>query len=150
MRKWVLSMTLMMASLGFAGGLQEKDVLQLMAKVDEAINARDAGGGVAQMGDDVEIIMHMTVQGQKTVMRPSRDEYQAMIAMSWQQYSEYDYQRDNVMISLEDDKAEVSATITETIGYQGQSMTGHSKEVATVEMVEGAPKITRVVGHTSM
>ncbi|RLT91036.1 MAG: nuclear transport factor 2 family protein [Ketobacter sp. GenoA1] len=138
------------SSLAFSDTLTEKQVHQLIDRMDSAINAKDAKAVLEEMSDNIEIVINIEAQGQTQTMRPSKAEYKDMLVATWVHYSEYKYDRGNTKISINNDQAVISADITESININGQEMTGQSKEKVTVQIVDDKPKITKVVAFTSM
>lgn len=55
-----------------------------------------------------------------------------------------------MVIKIRENKAFVSALVQESMTVQGQIISGFSREVVTIELVNGTPLITEVVGYTGM
>ena len=147
---FILFACLMALSSSFASDLTERNVMQLIAQVDNAVNRLDARGVAAAMSDDVEIVMHITSQGRKQVVRPGKYEYLQMLEQGWSMYSNYTYRRSNMVIEIQGGKAVVTADIHESMTFQGQRVSGSSKEEAVVEIINGKPMITRAIAYVSM
>jgi len=133
-----------------AGSLTETDVKGLIAKADKAAVTLNASDLASTLSDDVIIIMNINMQGQKHVMKPSKTEYISMVQQGWTTYSNYTYSKSDVVIKMQDDKAFVTSKVSESMTVQGSTMSGESKEEVTIELVNGRPLITRMVGYTSM
>ena len=51
---------------------------------------------------------------------------------------------------IKNNKALVSAVVQESMIYQGQNMSGSTKEEVTIELVDGKPLVTKVIRHTRL
>lgn len=138
------------ASVASAAGLTNKSVEAVLAQIDNAANTLDANAVASVMSDDVSITMNISMQGKSQVLKPSKQEYIAMLQQGWAMYQDYKYKRSNVKIDLQGNKAVVSADVSESMTVQGQTLAGVSKETVTIEVINGKPMVTRIVGHTSM
>lgn len=137
-------------SVGHAGDLNEAAVNNFLNKLDAAIEKLDVNGVAATMSDAVDIILNIDMQGQKQVMQLTKAQYVDMLRQGWAAYSNYKYSRSNVKVKMNGNSALVTADVSETMTVQGQTMTGNSKEEVTVELQNGQPVITKIVGYTSM
>ena len=70
-----------------------------------------------------------------------------MLQKGWYMYTNYKYSKINIVIN---NKALVSADVQESIIVQGQKLSCASKEEAIIEMVNGVPLITKIIGYTSI
>ena len=134
----------------YATGLTEEAVKQLILRVDNAINEKNAKAIEAELSKNVSITINIDVNGQKQVMKPSKHEYVSMLEQAWEQYSNYKYNRSNMVIKITSNKAVVTADVSESMTAQGQNISGSSKEEVIIELIEGKPLITAVTGYTSM
>lgn len=133
-----------------AATLTENDVKKLIAAADQAAVSLNADALAATLSNNVVIIMNIDMQGQKHVMKPSKQEYIAMLKQGWSTYTDYTYKKSNVVIKMQSGKALVTADVKESMTVQGQTMSGESKEEVVIEMINNTPMITKVVGYTSM
>ena len=115
-----------------------------------AVLTLDAGVVASTLSDDVEIIANVNMQGQNHVMKPTKQAYIASLKEAWAMYKNYQYSKSNVVLTMQEDKAVVTATVNESMVVQGRTMSAVSKEIVTVKLVNGQLKITKVVGHTKM
>jgi len=60
------------------------------------------------------------------------------------------YRKYNEKIAVSGAKVTVTADVTESMVLQGQHVSAKSKEVETLEKVNGVLMITKVVAHSSM
>jgi hypothetical protein len=134
----------------FAADLTRASVDALIAKVDTSANKLDAEGIAKTMSDNVEIVMNISAQGQNQVVKPSKQEYIDLLKQGWAATQNYKYTRTNMKVALNGNKAVVTADIKESMTIQGQTIAGTTKEETTIELVNNAPLITKIVGHTSM
>ncbi|MGH7480300.1 MAG: hypothetical protein ACREJ8_12050, partial [Candidatus Methylomirabilales bacterium] len=64
---------------------------------------------------------------------------------------DYEYKKTNVKITLSGPaRAVVTATVSETVTVQGQTIRSTSTETAVIELVGGKPMITSVVANVQM
>ena len=102
------------------------------------------------MRDDVEIVMNMNIQGHRQVMTPSKAEYLEMLKQGWAIAEKYQYSRTNLKVDIQADKAMVSATVNESMTVQGQTISARSKEKLVIELYQGRPLISKIVGNTNL
>jgi len=133
-----------------ASGLTEEAVKKLIAKVDNAAVTLNADAVADALSSNVIIIMNIKSQGQTHVMKPTKKDYILMLKQGWAAYKNYTYTKSNVKIRMLANKAIVTSNVSESMTVQGQRMSGESREEVTVELVNGKPLITKVVGYTSM
>jgi len=131
-------------------GLTEKSVRGLMSQIDKAIASMNADRVGEALSDNVSITMNISTGGQKSVLKPSKQEYLTLLKEGWSQFTNYKYNRTTLKISLIGNKALITSDIYESMTMQGQNISGTSKEEATVELINGNPRITKVVGYTEM
>ena len=143
-------LSLAVVSTAYATELTEKTVRQVISKVDHAVNELSARAVAEQLSGSVSITINISIQGQKQVMTPSKQEYVSMLEQGWAQYTNYKCSRSNVVTKIKHDKAYVSADIQESMTIHGQYLSGASKEEVIIELVNGKPLITEMVGYTSM
>ena len=146
----LLMYALLISSLSYAEGLTEKSVSGLISQIDKAIISMNADHVGEALSDNVSITMNISAGGQKSVLRPSKHEYLTLLKEGWSQYRNYKYNRTNLKISLTGNKALITADIFESMTVQGQTISGATKEEVTVELINGNPRITKIVGYTRM
>lgn len=146
----LLLVSLFFSTVSFSGGLTEQSVAQLIDAVDKAANNKSAAPIGDAMTDNVKIVMNVEFQGQTQVISPSKSEYLSLLEQGWAQSSNYKYSKSDVTIKIDGDKAFVSANVNESMTIQGQNISVFSKEKAVIELINGKPFITEIVGYTSM
>ncbi len=140
-----------MASLAAtASELTEESVKAIIAKADNAASTLNANGISNVMSKNAIIVMNINMKGKEHVLKPSKQEYIAMLQQGWSTYKNYKYTKSDVVIKIEGKKALVTANVKESMTVQGQNVSGESKEELTIELVNGKPLITKVIGYTSM
>ena len=72
-----------------AGEITKSNVEAIIKKVDSAVLALDASKISDTMSDNILIIMNVTMQGKKHVIKPSKKEYLAMLQQGWDMYRSY-------------------------------------------------------------
>lgn len=133
-----------------ASELTQDAVTSLISKIDLSISSLNTKTLTETISRDAEIILNVNIQGKKQVVKPSRDEYIEMIKQGWEMYTDYKYNRSNLAIRIDKNRAFVTSDIDESLTTRGQSISGHSKEEIIIEIVEGSPLITKITGYTGM
>lgn len=146
----LLMCALLISSVSYAEGLTEKSVRGLISQIDKAIASMNADHVGEALSDNVSITMNISTGGQTSVLRPSKHEYLTMLKEGWSQFTNYKYNRTNLKISLIGNKALITADIFESMTVQGRNISGTSKEEVIVELINGNPRITKIVGYTRM
>ena len=147
---WVFLQLFFLSTTAFSAEVTESTVKKLLSEMDVAITNLDSETLAKTLSDDIQITIHINIQGNEQVMKPSKQEYISMLKQGWAAVENYSYKRSDLVIDIKDGKAVVSANVKETMTVQGQSLSGESKEVATVESVNGKLLFTNIVGHTSL
>lgn len=150
LKTWMFLLCFATLPNAYASELTEESVNKLIVTMEDAVNTLDAQVVADALSNDVEITMHVTMQGQTQVLNPSKQEYIALLKQGWAQYSDYKHSRSNTVIEIRDDKAFVTADILESMSIQGQTLSGETKEELTIELVNGNPQVTTMTGYSSM
>ncbi len=133
-----------------AGELTESSVKALIEKVDSAILTEDTSIISDAMSDNILIIMNFNMQGENHVMKQAKKEYLSTLQQGWDMCKNYKYKQSNMVIKIEGNRAIVTADSSESMTVQGKEVSGESKEETTIELVNGKPLITKIVGYTTM
>ena len=147
---WFFLSLFFLSTTAFSAEVTEGTVKKLLSEMDVAITNLDSETLAKTLSDDIQITIHINIQGNEQVMKPSKQDYISMLKQGWAAVENYSYKRSDLVIDIKDGKAVVSANVKETMTVQGQSLSGESKEVATVESVNGKLLFTNIVGHTSL
>ena len=117
-----LFLSLVVVPAAYAAEMTEEMVKQTISRVDNAVNDLNARALAKELSDNVSITMNINMQGQKQVMKPSKQEYISMLAKGWAQYKNYKYSRTNMSIKIKGNKAYISADIKESMTMQGKNI----------------------------
>jgi hypothetical protein len=136
----------------FAGAqtLTEKSVKDLMLKIDKAIASKDVSVFAQTMSENAEVVITVSAGGNQQKTRMNKAEYLAALRGGWSMASTYVYRRSNEKIAISGNIATVTADVVENMSVNGQHIRARTRSTATIELVDGAPKVTKVVGNTSM
>lgn len=143
-----LCLSFIITSAVCAADLTEDDVRQVIARIDNAIDRADAEALGNELSDDAEITLNFVDQGEKQVMQLSKIDYLLLLEQGWAQFSNYSYHRSDMKVSLQGAKAFITAVVHEEMMIEDQHYSGSSREEATVELIDGKPIVTAVVGHS--
>lgn len=146
----IIFISIFISATTFSAELTRDLVNGLIAELDAAIVKQDAYRIGKLLSDDIEIKMNIISQGQTQVLRPSKREYIQMSKEGWAASSDYKYKRLKLNINIRDNVAYATATIVESMTIAGQKISGQTKEMATIKMINGKPLITKLVGHIKM
>ena len=136
---------------GFAQQLDEQTVLKLVSDMDYAISKRDASALARFLSDNLTVVANVRSSGQDQKLTMNKSSYIESVSQGWAVATDYDYKRTNTKITLSGPaKAVVTATISETVTVQGQTIRSTSTETAVIEIVGGKPMITSVVANVQM
>ncbi len=133
-----------------AGELTESSVKALMEKVESAALTKDTSKISDVMSDNILIILNVNMQGENHVMKLAKKEYLSRLQQGWDMCKNYKYKQSNMVIKIEGNRAIVTADSSESMTVQGKEVSGESKEETTIELVNGKPLITKIVGYTTM
>ena len=130
--------------------LTEELVRSVISALDDATENKDATIFSDALSDDVKIIITINFQGQSQVVRPSKQEYIVMLEEGWAAASNYEYARTNLKIDMQGNKALITAIIRESMTVRGRNMNTRTFERVTMELIDGKPLITKVVGTVDL
>ncbi len=130
--------------------LTEEIVRGVISELDAATENMDADPFSDALSDDVKIVITINFQGQSQVISPSKQEYIVMLEEGWAEASNYEYTRSNLKIDMQGNKALVTAIIRESMTVRGRNMNTRTFEKVTMELIDGKPLITEVVGTIDM
>lgn len=144
----LLLVGLVLAKIAYAGALSEASVNQALTHFENAALGLNLEVVDQALSDDVEIILNMDLRGRQVVLRPSKQEYLKKIKDGHAQMTDYQYNRSNTVIKLQDNKAYITADINESMVLQGRPLTTLTKEQITMESRNGKFLITQLIAHT--
>ncbi len=133
-----------------AGELTESSVKAFVEKVDSAMLTEDTSKISDAMSDNILIIANVNMQGENHVRKLTKKEYLSMLQQASDMSKNYKYKRSNMVIKIEGNRAIVTSDISESMTMQGKEVSGETKEEITIELINGKPLITKMVGYTTM
>ena len=142
--------SLVAATSSYSAELTEDTVKQVISRIDKAINNQNSAALAKELSTYASIKFNITLKGRKQAMTASKRRYISMLEQSWAQYSDYKYSRSNMTIDIKNNKALVSAVVQESMVFRGQKVSGSTKEEVTIELINGEPLVTKVIGHTRL
>jgi hypothetical protein len=130
-----------------AQGVSRTEAEALLARLDRAVAARDTATIAAALSENFTIDGAMTMSGQTQRFTYDKREYLQSLVEVWAQVTEYRYQRSNQAIEVKGDRAIATADVAESIVILGQRLDSKSREISTIERVDGVPMITELVSE---
>ncbi len=82
--------------------LTEESVKHFISQMEGSIKAKDAQGLIRLMSPQIIIKAHIKMNGEEQALTPSREEYIAMTEQAFAMYSDYQYERLDTEITIED------------------------------------------------
>ncbi|HVK56022.1 MAG TPA: nuclear transport factor 2 family protein [Burkholderiales bacterium] len=134
----------------YAQEITEASAKEFLRKVDKAIASKDAAAFEKYISENADISGTITTSGQTQSFKFNKAQYMAALRDTWTQASNYTYRRSNEKIVLSGAKATVTADVAESMVLQGQHVSAKSKEVGTLEKVNGVLMFTKVVAQSTM
>ena len=134
----------------WAEQLTKPMVQNVIQAVEAAANQQNPQALANVMADNVVIQLNIDMLGESQVVTPSKQEYIEVVSEAWSRFKGYHYKRSNTDISLAGDHAVVKARVHESMEINGHKVAGTSKEQVTIRLVGGQPKITHVIGSSSL
>lgn len=131
-------------------GISEKDVNDFMAKADSAIAAKNADEFAGLMSNSVLVNMSVSQNGSAQNTSLGKAAYIELMKQSWSVAQDYRYERTNVKISIQGNKATVSDDMHESMVVQGKRVSADSKETTILVREKGKLVILRVDASVSM
>ena len=133
--------------LSSAQKLNEPTIRSMISEFDDAISRRDANGVAKYLSEKLTVTMAIKVSGQTHKVTMNKATYVDSLKKGWAVATEYKYARRNLQVRLSGEtKAVVTADVSETLTFQGQTIRSNSTETAVIELVGGKPLIVSVSG----
>jgi hypothetical protein len=130
--------------------ISEKDVNDLIAKADKAIAAKNADEMATLLSDSVQVNVSISQNGSVQKMSFGKPAYINLLRQAWAAAEDYRYERINLKISLDGDKATISSDLKESMTMRGEHISSVSKETTVVVMEHGKPVISKMDSAGSM
>lgn len=150
-KRFLISMLATMISCAVsAEEISRQQVSEFIAAMDRAIENRDADTLEAAIAENAQFTAHVTLGGQVQKVQMGKGQYIDSVRNVWAQSTTYSYRRANDVITFSGRSANVVSDVIEEITVGGQTVRSTSHETATIELVNGKPLLTRVVGKAEM
>ena len=146
----IFTLLIFASAMPFAQELTEASVQTLLTEVDKAIASKNVTMLANYLSDSAEFAGVLYVNGKSQTYHFKKPEYVKMLRTTWPLISNYKYKRNNQTIVFKDGKAIITADIVESMIVRGSYASYRTHETATVELVEGAPKLTKATASSSL
>src|SRR5690606_27080490 len=122
--------------------LTEANIRALYERVAADASARDIDATLAHMSDDVAI----RISAAKGSIELDADKYRQLLRQGWDGLDSYRMEVDIESIEIAGDgqSATVTDTTRETLSMRGHEMSSGMREVASLRLIDGEPKIVRI------
>ena len=143
MNKLALSLLCLLAPFAHADtALTEANIRALYERVAADASARDIDATLAHMSDDVAI----RISAAKGSIELDADKYRQLLRQGWDGLDSYRMEVDIESIEIAGDgqSATVTDTTRETLSMRGHEMSSGMREVASLRLIDGEPKIVRI------
>lgn len=152
LNKWLLCLMLTcVTGYAIAGEISESQVKKLIDQMDSAIETKSVEQIADTLSDTVTIKMNIHANGNLLqTLKMTKSEYISLVKQGWDAASSYSYVRNNEKINISGEVATVTAEVVEVAVIQGQTIKTRTQETAIIEMVDGAPLVTKITGDAHM
>lgn len=133
-----------------AQDLSESEVRGVLDRMDAAVAKRDVDAIGRLLSAGAQLSGTLKVGAGAQTFRYNKSQYLQNLRDSWAQLVDYRYRRSNVVIVVSGRAATATADVHETLVLPAGTMSVKSRESVTLERLDGAVLITRVVAQGSM
>ena len=143
MKKLALSLFCLFAPLAHAdSALTEDSIRALYDEMTVAASQRNIDGVLGLMSDDVTI----RISAAKGSIELDAAKYRQLLQQGWGGLDSYSMavEIEQIDIAADGQSATVKDTTTETMSMRGHEMNAGMQETATLRLIDGEPKITRI------
>lgn len=143
MKKLALSLLCLFAPLVHAEpALTEANIRALYADMTAAATQRDIEATLAHMSEDVRI----HISAPKGSLELDATQYRQLLKQGWSGLDSYrmEVEIESIEIAEDGQSATVTDTTRETLSMGGHEMSTGMQEVASLRLIDGQPKITRI------
>jgi hypothetical protein len=120
-------------------------VQEFLVKFDKAIAAKNAAEIGKLLSEDAEISGTFNIGGRARPVKFNKPQYMAGLTETWTQAANHIYRRTNQQILVSAGKATVTADVFESMIVRSQYVALKTKEVWTLERIDGVLVLTRLV-----
>jgi hypothetical protein len=156
MMKNVLRLIILIAAIlsapAFAADIDKAIVDKILAASDQAILKKDVDALGRLMSPDVKITLTANMDGQRDTSTMSKAEYLEAAREQMRAATDYKYERKSLGVEIvSQGKKGISKDRTsESMRLNGQSFRGVTVTTASIELVNGVPMITSIVGDSKI
>lgn len=147
---WVMLLCVLSWSAQAADRLTESMVRSLIDNTTAAIKKRDVEGVMKHFAPSarLELTLPASMGGGKSVMNVA--EYRQLLRDGWGSSQTLVYKVEDLVVRVAPDAktAEVSDTVLEVVEMGGQVIRSRTAEVATIALINGQPKVIRLVARS--
>ena len=148
MKTLALSLLCLFAPLAHAdSALTESNIHALYDEMTRAASQRDIEGVLGLMSNDVSI----KITAAKGSLELDAAKYRQLLQQGWSGLDSYSMAVDIQRIEIAEDgqSATVTDSTTENMSMHGHEMSAGMQETATLRLIDGEPKITRIEAQIS-
>lgn len=152
MDKWLRAPLLMVVLASLLSGCtqepgKEDAARQVVDRMVVAANKLDTNEYALLLADDVKISIRSEENGQQRVIRPSKNQYLAMLSQARESIQDYNLSISDTQITMEGERALVTTQVNESMVVQGRMMNSRAREELTIEFRDGQPVVTEYVAY---
>jgi hypothetical protein len=142
----------MLSSPAFAANIDKGMVDKLLAASDQAVVKKDVDALGRLMSPDVKITLTVNVEGQRDTTTMSKAQYLQAAQEQMRAATDYKYERKSLGIEIvsQGKKGISKDRTTESMRLNGQSFRGVTVTTASIELVDGVPMVTSIVGDSKV
>jgi hypothetical protein len=156
MMKNVLRSLILVAAIlsapAFAADIDKAMVAKLLAASDQAIVKKDIDALGRLMSPDVKITLTANMDGQRDTTTMSKTQYLQATKEQMRAATDYKYERKSLGIEIvsQGKKGISKDRTTESMRLNGQSFRGVTVTIASIELVNGVPMVTSIIGDSNI
>jgi hypothetical protein len=135
-----------------AADVDKAMVDKLLAASDQAVLKKDVDALGRLMSPDVKITLTVNVEGQRDTITMSKAQYLQATQEQMRATTDYKYERKPLGIEIvsQGKKGITKDRTTESMRLNGKSFRGVTVTTASIELVNGVPMVTSIVGDSKI
>lgn len=148
MKPLMLALLLLAAPLANAAdALTEQNIRAMYGELIAAAAAKDIEGVLSHMSEDVRISIE-TPSEMGGNMEMDRRQYRDLLTQGWDGVEDYRLEADihSIEIAADGQTAKVVDLTTESMHIQGMPVKASTLETATLQLIDGKPRFSRIDG----
>ena len=155
MKNILRSLVLISATLSisaYAADIDRATVDKLLAASDQAVLKKDIDALGRLMSPDVKITLTANMEGRRDTSTISKAQYLDATREQMRAATDYKYERKSLGIEIvsQGKKGISKDRTTESMRLNGQSFRGVTVTTASIELVDGVPMVTSIVGDSKI